>query len=46
MDQAAEDIAASYPRGSPEARDLDERIEGFSHETIVAALRDLPAGPA
>ena len=38
----------AHPRyqGSAQARELDERIEDFSRETIAAALHDLPAGPA
>jgi transcriptional regulator with XRE-family HTH domain len=37
----------SQPRyqGSPQARDLDERIEEFSRETITTELGSLPAGP-
>ncbi len=38
-------LASPRYQGSPEARDLDEQIEDFGHETIVAALHDLPAGP-
>lgn len=31
-------------RGSAQARELDERIEGFCRETVVADLHSLPAG--
>jgi hypothetical protein len=37
----------AHPRyqGSAQARDLDERIEEFTRETIVAGLRELPSAP-
>lgn len=36
------ELARPRYQGSPQARDLDERIEEFGRDTIVAALRDLP----
>jgi hypothetical protein len=38
------ELAAPRYRGSPQASELDERIEAFSRDTIVEDLRDLPAG--
>lgn len=38
----------AHPRyqGSAQARDLDERIEDFTRDTIATGLRELPGGPA
>ena len=38
------ELASSRYHGSPQASELDERIEAFSRDTIVDDLRDLPAG--
>jgi hypothetical protein len=37
------ELARPRYQASPQARELDERIEEFSRETIVADLHDLPA---
>jgi tetratricopeptide (TPR) repeat protein len=37
------ELAHRIYQGSPQARELDKRIEEFSRETIVADLHDLPA---
>jgi tetratricopeptide (TPR) repeat protein len=39
------EVAHRRYQGSPQARELDERIEEFSQETIVTDLHDLPASP-
>jgi tetratricopeptide (TPR) repeat protein len=39
------ELASSRYHGSPQASELDERIEAFSRDTIVDDLHDLPAGP-
>ena len=39
------ELAAPIFRGSAQARDLDERIEEFGRETIVAGLHSLPDSP-
>jgi len=39
------ELATPRYQGSAGARELDERIEDFSHETIVGDLHDLPAAP-
>jgi transcriptional regulator with XRE-family HTH domain len=36
------ELAGPRYQGSPQARDLDEQIEEFGRDTIVAALRELP----
>jgi hypothetical protein len=38
------ELARPAYQGSPQARNLDERIEDFEQDTIVSALHDLPAG--
>jgi tetratricopeptide (TPR) repeat protein len=38
------ELAHQLYQGSPRAKELDERIEEFTRETIVADLHDLPAG--
>ena len=38
-------LASPRYQGSPDARDLDERIEEFCRETVVAGLHALPTGP-
>ena len=43
LEQATE-LAHRIYQGSPQARELDVRIEEFSRESIVADLHDLPAG--
>jgi hypothetical protein len=40
------ELAQPIFRGSAQARELGERIEEFSHDTVVADLHDLPGGPA
>jgi hypothetical protein len=39
------ELAAPIFQRSPQARELDERIEEFSSEAITADLHSLPAGP-
>jgi hypothetical protein len=41
-------VELAHPRyqGSAQARDLDERIEDFSRDTIATGLAELPGGPA
>jgi hypothetical protein len=39
------ELAAPRYRGQPQAADLDENIEIFSAETIVADLGEFPASP-
>jgi hypothetical protein len=39
------ELAHPRYRGLAPGTDLDERIEDFDRETIVAELRSLPAGP-
>jgi transcriptional regulator with XRE-family HTH domain/tetratricopeptide (TPR) repeat protein len=39
------ELAAPVFRGSVQARELDERIEDFSRDTITAGLHSLPGGP-
>lgn len=39
------ELAAPIFRGSPQARDLQERIEEFVRESVVAGLHSLPGGP-
>lgn len=39
------ELAAPVFRGSPQARDLNERIEEFGRETITAGLHGLSGGP-
>lgn len=39
------ELAAPIFQRSPQARELDERIEEFGSEAITAELRDLPGGP-
>jgi hypothetical protein len=43
---ARTELAATVFRGSAQARDLDERIEAFSSDTVAAGLHALPTGPA
>lgn len=43
LDRVRAELASPPYLGSPQASELDERIEGFTHETIVADLHDLPA---
>jgi tetratricopeptide (TPR) repeat protein len=38
------ELAAPIFRGSPQARELDEQIEEFGRETVVAGLHSLPGG--
>jgi len=38
------ELARPRYQGSPQARNLDERIEDFGRDTIVGVLHDLPAG--
>jgi hypothetical protein len=38
------ELARRRYQGSPQARELDERIEDFGRETIVGDLRNLPTG--
>jgi tetratricopeptide (TPR) repeat protein len=38
------ELAAQRYQNSPQATELDERVEEFSRATIVAALHDLPGG--
>ena len=38
------ELARNPYQGSPQATELDEQIEGFTRETIVRDLHDLPAG--
>jgi transcriptional regulator with XRE-family HTH domain len=40
------ELTAPVFRGSPQARDLDERIEEFGRDSVTAGLHALPAGPA
>ena len=40
------ELAAPIFRRSPQARELDERIEEFSQEAITAELHSLPGGPS
>ena len=40
------ELAAPVFRGSPQARELDERIEEFGRDSVTAGLHVLPAGPA
>jgi hypothetical protein len=40
------ELAAPVFRGSAQARELDERIEEFSRDSVTAGLHALPAGPA
>jgi hypothetical protein len=37
------ELARSHYQGSAQARELDEQVEDFGHDTIVGALHDLPA---
>jgi hypothetical protein len=39
------ELARPPYQGSPQAGDLDERIEEFCRETVAGDLRSLPAGP-
>jgi len=39
------ELAARVFRGSPQARDLGERIEEFGRESITGGLHSLPGGP-
>jgi hypothetical protein len=39
------ELAHPIFHGSPQARDLDERIEEFGSDTITAGLHSLPGGP-
>lgn len=39
------ELAAPVFRGSPQARDLDERIEEFGRDSVAAGLHALPGGP-
>jgi len=45
FDRARAELAQPRYQGSPDARDLDERIEEFCRETIASDLHSLPAGP-
>ncbi|HEX3924640.1 MAG TPA: hypothetical protein VHY31_20315 [Streptosporangiaceae bacterium] len=36
------ELASPRYQSSPRARDLDEQIEEFTRDTIVAGLRELP----
>jgi hypothetical protein len=40
------ELAAPVFRGSTQARELDERIEEFSRDSVAAGLHALPTGPA
>jgi hypothetical protein len=40
------ELAAPVFRGSPQARDLDERIEEFGRDSVTAGLQALPSGLA
>ena len=42
---AGVDLAAPIFQRSPQARELDERIEEFGFEPIAAELHDLPGSP-
>jgi hypothetical protein len=39
------ELAAPIFQRSPQARELDERIEEFSRDAITAELRSLPGSP-
>jgi hypothetical protein len=39
------ELAAPIFQRSPQARELDERIEEFGDESITAELRGLPGSP-
>ena len=45
LDLVRTELAAPIFQRSPQARELDERIEEFSQEAITADLRSLPASP-
>jgi hypothetical protein len=45
LDRVRTELAAPIFRGSAQAHDLDERIEDFGRETVVAGLHSLPGGP-
>lgn len=46
FDQVRTELAHPRYQGSAQARDLDERIEDFTRDTIATGLRELPGGPA
>lgn len=39
------ELAAPIFRGSPQAKDLQEQIEEFGRESVIAGLHSLPGGP-
>ena len=45
LDVVRAELAAPIFQRSPQARELDERIEEFGAEAITADLHDLPGGP-
>jgi len=45
LDLVRTELAAPIFQRSPQARELDERIEEFSQEAITADLHSLPASP-
>lgn len=44
FDRVRAELAHPIYRGSAQAQELDERIEEFCRETVVADLHSLPAG--
>jgi hypothetical protein len=40
------ELATPVYRGSAQARELDERIEEFTRDSVTAGLHGLPSGPA